>query len=418
MLNTFGKANAGDVYTYPTADSVYVSKFTASASFSAKRAFICFGTTYTYNSRIAIYSDNSGVPGTLLAVSDEAITSVTSLYWAEAKFSSPVSITSGTTYWIGVHNKQSSIVKTASFTNGSYYLTGVPYNDGPPSTWSGGITLNYQISVYLDDYVDPPSSLLKVGSELVFLDSIYTNATIPANYTIVNQNVAEFDITCSKGYMYFNERTNADSSIIKSKMLVYADNSNYPSSLLATSDELIGLPRRGWATYNFSSPVSISAGTAYWIGLFIDTSVGTFYFSTNYYPNIKYAYEKTTTYTNGPVNPLTGGARYSENLPFFLAADSGTGIGVEKENILSVISPPTENISVAKANISSVISPPDLSIAKTNVYSVLSPPELSISKTNIYTVLANADGISISKLSILSVISEINLRKSRISIIT
>src|SRR5262249_50725942 len=55
------------------------------------------------NFRIGIYPTSSGVPGTVLTANETLGSALfTELTWTEFEFASPVALTAGVTYWVGI----------------------------------------------------------------------------------------------------------------------------------------------------------------------------------------------------------------------------------------------------------------------------------------------------------------------------
>lgn len=109
-------------------------------------------TAGSVNVRGIIYSDNAGAPGTLLAVTDDGNVTGTAEAAVTLNFSGAniISITSGTTYWIGLHWQSPSggdMVLSRSATanlrrtsDGSDTFTGGTATDfAGPSTLSGPV---------------------------------------------------------------------------------------------------------------------------------------------------------------------------------------------------------------------------------------------------------------------------------------
>ena len=58
----------------------------------------------------AIYTDNEGSPGALIAVTDEAIVG-TDFSWVSFPFLSPVNVTAGTGYWLAISSNNALNMK-------------------------------------------------------------------------------------------------------------------------------------------------------------------------------------------------------------------------------------------------------------------------------------------------------------------
>ena len=152
---------------------INATKFTASATgtISQLYSYIASADTSPNNkAQMAIYADNAGSPGTLLSSSGDV--ALTGAAWNTFSIA-PVSITSGTVYWLGYNTNSSSNSKnnfkmlSAGGTNQTKYVAQT-YGTWP-STWSGGTFANTQASFYAQISSTSPAntfsaSLMAIGS--------------------------------------------------------------------------------------------------------------------------------------------------------------------------------------------------------------------------------------------------------------
>lgn len=103
----------------------------------------------------------------------------------------------------------------------------------------------------------------------------------------------------------------------KVKAIIYSDNAGSPDSLLASSDEKVGITT-GYNTITFSTPYVIGIGEFVWIGVISDTMRLASCISTG---SIKY---NSDTYSDGP--SATFGAPSTANFtyPMWVEGDDGT----------------------------------------------------------------------------------------------
>lgn len=102
-MPTFGKTDAGSTNGTSTATKVAVSSASPSSTGVVQSATAQLGFTTTTAIEFGIYADSGGSPGALLAVSDVASGSGSTVTAWNFTFSGAnlITVTSGTTYWIG-----------------------------------------------------------------------------------------------------------------------------------------------------------------------------------------------------------------------------------------------------------------------------------------------------------------------------
>lgn len=99
MGNTMGNTGEGSVRDSSTANCICAFKYTADSSFTATNVHIKMYDAFSSGHfKVAIYSDNSGTPGSMLGTTNE-YTSL-AVGWNTLDLSSNVELTSGTSYWL------------------------------------------------------------------------------------------------------------------------------------------------------------------------------------------------------------------------------------------------------------------------------------------------------------------------------
>lgn len=137
-MPNFGKETNGQSSTGSGADRKKVSSASPSTSGTVTSATIrVWVSGGTSNVKAVIYADSAGVPGALLAISDEvAITSTTEIE-TTLNFTggNQVVVTGGTTYWIGWHHSDPGgleLVHISRDADASASQTNIDtYSDGP-----------------------------------------------------------------------------------------------------------------------------------------------------------------------------------------------------------------------------------------------------------------------------------------------
>jgi hypothetical protein len=280
----------------------------------------------TFKVKMVVYANNAGSPGALIAVSNEVANPATG--WISFTFATPFNVTANTPYWLGYITDVGFSVETNSSTTGGSYgprwgvNSGISYTSGPPSTlvgvsptWTG--TSNNLVNEYLQG----------TYGEYVFGSPEWTPASSSAgtgaNATFVTQFLASDALSnVVTGYLRFS----ATASAAKCKMLVYNDNgSNQPGTLLAYSNELVGIVN-GVNTFTFATPFNISAGTNYWLGCIIDTSVNAWVWNSSSY-TVRSWWDQSTPYTSGPISPLypNGASSFNQIAEIYLINGTGGG---------------------------------------------------------------------------------------------
>lgn len=155
MANILGSTEVGTVNS-STNNAHLMTKVTAGADFDVNviKVYIDPDSPSNQNVSVAIYSDNAGVPNALLGQGD--ITSYPSgAGWKTIPLDSPVSVTNGTAYWLGMWVTVSGHRRRIISGSPSYsktVLSGFPdWSVNDP--WSGGTSGSSDFSIYGTDEV-------------------------------------------------------------------------------------------------------------------------------------------------------------------------------------------------------------------------------------------------------------------------
>ena len=200
-MATFGYTAAYSNSSSSTADRRAASPATPSSNgivtsltFRARLSAIGTGTA-----KGVIYSDSSGSPGSLLAVTDEVIFTNTTPEWITANFTgqNQINISSGTQYWIGFHQQDPgtiNIVRVQSIGTSNAQVSDTDtYSDGTASSWGTPTWLTGPLSVYVTyTETDPPSVALNYPTDAGTLTSI--RPTLDFTGTDVNGNTITYQL--------------------------------------------------------------------------------------------------------------------------------------------------------------------------------------------------------------------------------
>lgn len=161
------------------------------------------------------------------------------------------------------------------------------------------------------------------------------------------------------------------------KGIVYSDNAGSPNALLGSSDELSGVVV-GLNTMTFSSPVAVTAGTTYWIGVIANHECNAL--ATPYYGDGSAIRANVAdTYADGPMDPWTGGTVISSYMRALRAEWDANTADVAKLWGYTTIGPPSDTLTVAKVRAYAVLSTyadpaPDITSVDPDPF----PPTISI----------------------------------------
>lgn len=166
------------------------AQFTAGSSFTASRMFAYVDSASgTINLTMGIYADASGSIGSLLRTTVESPSVTTTPGWVECDLASPLSIASGTTYWLGVnHGFQTmdfffdTAAASSQFSIDSYVGGTMP---SPPSS-PGTLATTDLFSIYAQDAASPMPPTLGEG-------------TVPSAGNVLTATLSESGVTPASG---------------------------------------------------------------------------------------------------------------------------------------------------------------------------------------------------------------------------
>ena len=109
------------------------------------------------SAKAVIYADSAGVPGALVATSNEVIISNTAISWNEFVFATPPMLNAQSKYWLGIHVGSTPLaVRLSSITFGptvalALYSSADTYSDGPSNPFGvPGLDLGRVMSCYVE----------------------------------------------------------------------------------------------------------------------------------------------------------------------------------------------------------------------------------------------------------------------------
>jgi len=98
------------------------------------------------NMQAALYTDNSGSPGTLIAVSNQV--ALQSTYtWTNFSFQSQPSITSGTTYWLALLRQTDAYIMASNTASNNEWNSN-PYSNGFSNPFGTANTSPLELCIY------------------------------------------------------------------------------------------------------------------------------------------------------------------------------------------------------------------------------------------------------------------------------
>jgi hypothetical protein len=191
---TFGRTGTGSHDEAGSANYKYASTWTSGATGTLSSITCRLKRNSTSGKgRAALYADNSGSPGALIAQTNEA-TIGTSMGWVTFTFATPPSVTNGTAYWLAVMTDEACTLRTEvpDYTFGrttignDYYsfdaLKMVQYTSGSAGTLTsislyitGGSAGRYaKVAIYSDNADTPNALLAESASEEITSDGWHT----------------------------------------------------------------------------------------------------------------------------------------------------------------------------------------------------------------------------------------------------
>jgi hypothetical protein len=134
---------SGNTTTSTAQPRLHMSKFTVSANGTLDTGHLISGVT-SVNPKVkcVIYSDNAGVPDTLLATTAEQ-SGLTNGVTYDLPYLTPLAVTAGQVIWIGIFTGgATSTVHAQSGTSGTPWVNSntSTYASGPPASYPGSAT--------------------------------------------------------------------------------------------------------------------------------------------------------------------------------------------------------------------------------------------------------------------------------------
>ena len=216
--------------------------------------------------RYFIYSDNTGVPNELLAMS-RIVIGTGSSGWQSADLMTPITVSNGTYYWIGVHTDAPITLTYDSGSENTRIITR-DFWTWPLQPWSGGSDVAREYSIYADTALVTATKKW-IGIRDTFKKALTEggNSYGPAgNGILINSTIAPENITLKTFYMYVGDLFQPFETGWHIKGVIYANDGGYPGALLGITAPIAGDGTARWYSGDFLSPIYVIAGETYWIG--------------------------------------------------------------------------------------------------------------------------------------------------------
>ncbi len=209
---------------------------------------------FSQDIRFAIYDDNAGVPGNLLGQSQVAQANAIDTTY-DIILSSPIVVPSAGTYWVAVAGGTSTVVYRQFGSGNSSISTKSGLSFFPTWTQSSGNTDRFQGRLQLRTFV----------SSCIDKPLILGNDTIGVTLRGSNKSFVIPIIPPSNGQIdsitFYHSATAGTI-----ELGVYDQLASEPKNLIATTGSVASIVSLGWQTINLTSPLSVLAGTTYYIG--------------------------------------------------------------------------------------------------------------------------------------------------------
>ena len=163
---------SGSLAAHGSADRLFCSRFQATDSGTCNVIYVRprYNTGYT---KVGIYADNYPNPGTLLTANTNGVYVDSALGWNAVALETPISITSGTYYWLAQLVDTVALVGVDPYTGANYttyydlaYSSGIPSS---PGTADGSYVYGFFVAGYEDTLiVTEPGSFSYTGSSVTF----------------------------------------------------------------------------------------------------------------------------------------------------------------------------------------------------------------------------------------------------------
>ena len=268
--------------------------------------------------RLSLYSDDGAdAPDVLLACTD-AVEGTGVDGWVTIELNMPVAVTNGAVYWIGVQSDAS--IDVAYNTDGSQNYRTITYglDWGPISVWTGGTNSTRIYSLYADMEILGNRKWVGFKGNLEWGEAGWGS---DINTQQLTRFTAVEDLTLTRMGVWTNYGGSAISRFEAgeyARMAIYSDTgADYPDALLGETAAFEGgaIAESGFYVVDLLSPVEITAGNVYWLGVASDTS--------DYCPDMNglWHYDGVTwksmeipdTFTTGPQDPAGSPPNYVDS---------------------------------------------------------------------------------------------------------
>jgi len=222
--------------------------------------------------RLSLYSDDGADAPDVLLTCTEAVEGTGVDGWVTAELIAPVIVSSGSIYWIGIQSDAS--IDVAYDTDGSqnYRTITYPLDWGPISVWTGGTNSTRIYSLYAN------TEMLGTRKWIGFKGSLEIGG-YGWGCMLDEQQLTRFtaveDLTLVRMGAWIDYGTYDFEAGEYARMAIYSDTGgDYPNALLGETAAFEGGVAAESMFYveDLLSPVVITAGGVYWLGIASDTA--------------------------------------------------------------------------------------------------------------------------------------------------
>ena len=237
--------NAEGTLNDPPGPTMCAIRYQSDQNMTVTKMYVKIATSGSGNIKCAIYSDNSGNPGTFLMGTNELTNPGTG--WRQFDLTSGLSLTSGTWYHLVLWTSDYSY--QVNYTSGG---VGTPYRSLTYGTWpsSFGATTSWPNGTYC---------IYATGDSTITLGNTGegTLKDFPAYAMCAVRYQCAQDMYVTK--MYVKIGTSGSGNI---KCAIYSDNNGSPGTFLMGTNELTN-PGTGWKSFNLTTGLALTSGTWY-----------------------------------------------------------------------------------------------------------------------------------------------------------
>jgi len=328
MTVLIGNASIGTSNLGST-NQVNVGKFQAPGN--ATIGQLVWYTAHNWNEtdaiKMCIYDDTGagGIPNNLLAETVELVGNVTNdTGWFAADLVTPLAITSGVWYWLGINMETASpsirFVITGGVSRSVTEAYAVTFSD--PWNTSGNGSDTYLFSIYGTEARPPATGTLGYESAGASSQSVSANQHLVCQFTAGYTGI----IRKLKGYI----SNFAGGEYLR--FTLYSNIANTPGTLVSFTDQIEGTGVDGWVTAELTYPIIITSGVTYWLGVQASASIDVAY-DTGESENSRIA---TDTWPE-PLKTWTGGTNTIRKYSIYASLDSVTTRWIGHKAILEIL---------------------------------------------------------------------------------